>query len=307
MGDTLREKPPPGEKYLEYRMKHFSIQAAPGFGHQLCNILCLIEEAKILGRIPILPLMLLPALHNKGISGLTRYRKYLSFDELQSQMELLFQEEVRSMQFDTAYHCELATTTEDLLPRDEQLVIREFENWDFFDAADRFPFSLGAKDGTSRRWLNSFAYARIQPSRRVSALADKLCPKLGPDYIGLHVRRGDRAVNAAWNQATSPEHIEQRLKKWVPPGKLIYILSDEADRDFFAPLSVHYEIRTSFDFPDLRVLVDEENDNFMLFAVESEIMRRSSFCISTEYYKGPVLTAYSLLGPGDLPAPVYHN
>jgi hypothetical protein len=111
----------------------------------------------------------------------------------------------------------------------------------------------------------------------------------------------------AWDQATRPARIEHRLNKWVPPGKLIYILSDENDRNFFKSLTVNYEIRTSFDFPELRKLVEEEKDNFMLFAVESEIMRRAKFSISTEYYKGPVLTAYSLLGPDDLPVPLVFN
>lgn len=304
---ALFDKAASNEKYLSYECVDAPVESAPGLGHQICNIICLIEEARLLGRIPVLPIMILPSLHNNGIARLTRFRKYLQFDKICSEMDILFHEEVISFQFESKVSCDSTTATAKLVEKKEQMLIREFRNWNFFNAADCFPVLLGDKDGTSRRWMKSYAQSRLSPSRRVRALADEICAQLRAPFVSIHVRRGDRTTDPAWDLATSPENIARRLERWVPGGVTVYILSDEKDPGFFSPIAKDYDLKTSFDFPVLQNLVTQEEDNFMLFSVEIEVMRKASFSISTEYYKGPVLTQYTLLGSDDLPMPVIFN
>lgn len=78
----------------------------------------------------------------------------------------------------------------------------------------------------------------------------------------VHVRRGDKIRNAKYCpkemiRATSPEHIANVLgRAGIPAGSAIYVMTDEADRNHFAPLvrDFGYVVSTHADFPTLRRL-----------------------------------------------------
>lgn len=276
---------------------------APGFGHQLCNVFCLIEEARLLNRVPILPTVFLPRLHNNGRVARSRLAKYLNFGGWLPEVEVLTSEEAYFIRFQSIEKVGKATETVELKGSHAQLLIRIFPDWKYYEAEDRFPQPLGVKDGTSRRWMNSFAHQRMRSSSRVEELSNQVMESLIPPVFAVHVRRGDRLKEPGWDEATSPENILRRLQLWIPMQGTLYLASNEQNPDFFSPLERYFDVKTSFDFKILRDLVDVEMDNFMLFSVESEIMRQADFCMSTEYFKGPVLTPYSLMGPVDIPKP----
>jgi hypothetical protein len=70
------------------------------------------------------------------------------------------------------------------------------------------------------------------------------------DYDSMHVRRGDkiktrkdrfgvyRTLHPHLDRDTRPEFILHRIEKWVPPGRTLFIASNEKTTGFFSPLAV---------------------------------------------------------------------
>ncbi|KDO53614.1 hypothetical protein CISIN_1g025301mg [Citrus sinensis] len=79
--------------------------------------------------------------------------------------------------------------------------------------------------------------------------ADKIKALL-VDYDSIHVRRGDRlktrkdrygvdrSLFPHLDRDTRPEAILCRIKNWVPPGRTLFIASNERTPGFFSPLAV---------------------------------------------------------------------
>ena len=98
----------------------------------------------------------------------------------------------------------------------------------------------------------------------------------------------------------SPKMIRWRLNRIanLPRGSHLYVMSDILDFNHFDPLKRDYRVWRYHDFPQLRSLIpsvtEEEGqdrsgaDNFFLFSVELELMRRAPIEIHTE--KQPWLT-----------------
>lgn len=69
------------------------------------------------------------------------------------------------------------------------------------------------------------------------------------DYDAIHVRRGDkiktrkdrfgvaRSLHPHLDRDTRPEFILHRIEKWVPPGRTLFIASNEKKPEFFSLLS----------------------------------------------------------------------
>lgn len=69
------------------------------------------------------------------------------------------------------------------------------------------------------------------------------------DYDAIHVRRGDkiktrkdrfgvvRSLHPHLDRDTRPEFMLCRIAKWVPPGRTLFIASNERTPGFFSPLS----------------------------------------------------------------------
>lgn len=300
--EGARETAPPGQRFLAYETQLRRIDAIPGLWHQTCNLVCLLEEARFLGRTPVLPVLLLSPLHNGGHYARSRFEKYFDFSGLLPEMEPVPQEACEHMDFAAREVLASEVSSDSLADHGAALLVRQFPNWNWHEMAERLPGLAGVGDGTSRRWLNSFAFGRLQASRRVLAIASEVKRDLG-DFVAVHVRRGDRTRDAAWDAATRPDAILERLRQWLPRHTRLYILSDERTPGFFSPLEAEFVVATMRDFPVLRALVERERDNYMLFAVEWELMRRAACVVGTEPYKGPVLSPYSLLGSADIAAP----
>ena len=70
------------------------------------------------------------------------------------------------------------------------------------------------------------------------------------DYDSIHVRRGDkiktrkdrfgvyRTLHPHLDRDTRPEFIHHKIEKWVPPGRTLFIASNEKTPGFFSPLAV---------------------------------------------------------------------
>lgn len=107
----------------------------------------------------------------------------------------------------------------------------------------------------------------------------------------VHARRGDKLEKAGYcpdqmRTATSPQHIASTLKAAnVRPGSAVYVMSNEPDPEHFLPLQTTYgyKLATSANFKHLSDLLkgcdgdvpeDGQCENYFLFAIENEIMRR---------------------------------
>lgn len=80
------------------------------------------------------------------------------------------------------------------------------------------------------------------------------------DYDAIHVRRGDkiktrkdrfgvlRTLHPHLDRDTRPEFILMRIKKWIPPGRTLFIASNERKPGFFSPLSVRYVLQKCYSY-----------------------------------------------------------
>ena len=69
------------------------------------------------------------------------------------------------------------------------------------------------------------------------------------DYDAVHVRRGDilktrkdrfgveRSLHPHLDRDTRPEFIKERIARWIPKGRTLFIASNERTPGFFSPLS----------------------------------------------------------------------
>ncbi|GKV17295.1 hypothetical protein SLEP1_g27821 [Rubroshorea leprosula] len=78
---------------------------------------------------------------------------------------------------------------------------------------------------------------------------------------------------------TRPEFILHRIQKWVPPGRTLFIASNERTPGFFSPLSVRYKLAYSSNFNHILDPVIE--NNYQLFMVERLIMMGAKTFIRT--------------------------
>lgn len=128
------------------------------------------------------------------------------------------------------------------------------------------------------------------PAKKLRDAAEKIKLLLG-DYDAIHVRRGDklktrkdrfgveRTLHPHLDRDTRPEFILLRIAKWVPPGRTLFIASNERAPGFFAPLSVKYKLAYSSNYSNiLDPLID---NNYQLFMTERLIMMGAKTFIRT--------------------------
>ncbi|KAJ7972121.1 Calcium ion binding [Quillaja saponaria] len=111
------------------------------------------------------------------------------------------------------------------------------------------------------------------------------------DYDAIHVRRGDkiktrkdrfgvqRSLHPHLDRDTRPEFILSRIEKWVPPGRMLFIASNERTPGFFSPLSTRYKMAYSSNFSQILDAVVE--NNYQLFMIERVILMGAKTSIKT--------------------------
>lgn len=138
--------------------------------------------------------------------------------------------------------------------------------------------------------LLPYSFLPSMPAKKLRDAAEKIKLLLG-DYDAIHVRRGDklktrkdrfgveRTLHPHLDRDTRPEFILLRIAKWVPPGRTLFIASNERAPGFFAPLSVKYKLAYSSNYSNiLDPLID---NNYQLFMTERLIMMGAKTFIRT--------------------------
>ncbi|KAL2465962.1 hypothetical protein Adt_41813 [Abeliophyllum distichum] len=126
-----------------------------------------------------------------------------------------------------------------------------------------------------------YSFLPSMATEKLRDAAEKIKVLLG-DYDAIHVRRGDklktrkdrfgvdRSLHPHLDRDTRPEFILCRIAKWVPPGRTIFIASNERKPGFFSPLAVRYKLAYSSNYSSLLNPLVE--NNYQLFMVERLIM-----------------------------------
>ncbi|TXG70193.1 hypothetical protein EZV62_005128 [Acer yangbiense] len=134
------------------------------------------------------------------------------------------------------------------------------------------------------------SYLPSMASEKLRDAADKIKARLG-NYDAIHVRRGDilktrkdrygveRTLHPHLDRDTHPESILCRIKKWVPPGRTLYIASNERTPGFFSPLSIRYRLAYSFNYS--YILDPLIENNYQLFMIERLILMGAKTFIKT--------------------------
>ena len=141
----------------------------------------------------------------------------------------------------------------------------------------------------ARREFSAKVRLKLFPRQEYWQLAQETAQALGGagNYYAMHVRRGDRArqEGSVHDKATRPKAIIKRIRRWVPAGETLYLMSDEPKRHFFDPLKKHWRLARHWDFPQLDQFVNQPNpllvDNYALFLIEALICRQAKLNIST--------------------------
>ncbi|KAK7278984.1 hypothetical protein RJT34_24025 [Clitoria ternatea] len=120
--------------------------------------------------------------------------------------------------------------------------------------------------------------------------ADKIKALLG-DYDAMHVRRGDkiktrkdrfgvaRSLHPHLDRDTRAEFILCRIAKWVPPGRTLFIASNERTPGFFTPLSARYRLAYASNYS--HILDPLIENNYQLFMIERLILMGAKTFIRT--------------------------
>ncbi len=85
------------------------------------------------------------------------------------------------------------------------------------------------------------------PTDYTKRVAQAIMTKLGGSgkYCALHVRRGDKLPQVeGLDEATQPAAIYEKIKGRCPPGKVLYLATNEKDPHFFDDLKKHWKVFT---------------------------------------------------------------
>ncbi|KAL6289576.1 hypothetical protein ACE6H2_007086 [Prunus campanulata] len=285
-------------------------ESCEGLGHQESSLRCALEEAMFLKRTFVMPSrMCINPIHNKkGIlrrsntanSEETWAAKSCSMDSLYD-MDLI-SDTVPVILDNSKLWYQVLTTTMKLGARGVAHVERvgrvdlkensHFSNLLLINrTASPLSWFMECKDRNDRSAiLLPYSFLPSMAAKNLRNVADKIKALLG-DYDAIHVRRGDkikirkdrfgvnRTLHPHLDRDTRPEFILHRIEKWVPPGRTLFIASNERMPGFFSPLSVRYKLAYSSNYS--HILDPVIGNNYQLFMVERLIMMGAKKFIRT--------------------------
>lgn len=310
-----------GDKYLYWGSrvdcpgKHCG--SCAGLGHQESSLRCALEEALFLGRIFVMPSrMCLSSLHNtKGIiqSGATTKQRW---EESSCAMESLY--DIDQISRTVPVILDNSKNWHDIVSRSMKLEVGGVAHVQGISrgelkqnsihstaliinrTASPLAWFMECKDRKNRSSVMlSYNFLPSMPAEKLRNAANKMKEILG-DYDAIHVRRGDllknrkdrfgveRSLHPHLDRDTRPEYIRKRIAQWIPPGRTLFIASNERTPGFFSPLSDRYKLAYSSNFSSILEPIIE--NNYQLFMVERLMMQGAKTFIKTMREFGSDLT-----------------
>ncbi|GFP95550.1 hypothetical protein PHJA_001699300 [Phtheirospermum japonicum] len=281
-----------------------------GLGHQESSLRCALEEALFLGRTFVMPSrMCINPIHNK--KGILHHSGSMVSEEgwtvnscaMDSLYDLDFISDTIPVILDNskAWHHVLTTSMklgsrgiahvqgvgradlkENALYSNLLLINR---------TASPLSWFMECKDRNNRSSIMlPYSFLPSMAAKKLRDAADKIKAALG-DYDAIHVRRGDklktrkdrfgvdRSLHPHLDRDTRAEFILCRILKWVPPGRTLFIASNERTPGFFSPLAARYKLAYSSNYS--RLLDPIIENNYHLFMLERLIMMGAKTFIRT--------------------------
>ncbi|CAH9068879.1 unnamed protein product [Cuscuta epithymum] len=281
-----------------------------GLGHQESSLRCSLEEALYLQRTFVMPSrMCINPIHNKkGIlhhyanSGSEEgWAASSCFMDSLYDLELISDKVPVILDNSKMWHQVLATSMK--LGSRGVAHVRDVSRTELKEnslylnmllinrTANPLSWFMECKDRTNHSSvLLPFSFLPSMASKKLREAADKIKALMG-DYDAIHVRRGDilktrkdrfgvhRSLHPHLDRDTRPQFILCRIAKWVPPGRILFIASNERTPGFFSPLSVRYKLAYASNYS--RILDPLVENNYQLFMVERLIMMGAKTFIRT--------------------------
>ncbi|XP_011000412.1 PREDICTED: uncharacterized protein LOC105107985 [Populus euphratica] len=302
------------EKYLYWGSridcpgKH--CESCEGLGHQESSLRCALEEAMFLNRTFVMPSrMCINPIHNK--KGILHQSDKLNPEERWAEsscsMDTLYDmdlisETVPVILDNSKDWFQVLSTSMRLgargvahvegISRIDLKVNSHYSNLLLINrTASPLSWFMECKDRNNRSAIMlPYSFLPTMASQSLRDAADKVIALLG-DYDSMHVRRGDkiktrkdgfgvyRTLHPHLDRDTRPEFILHRIEKWVPPGRTLFIASNEKTPGFFSPLAVRYKLVYSSNYSGILDPVIE--NNYQLFIIERLILMGAKTRIKT--------------------------
>ncbi|CAN7103100.1 unnamed protein product [Brassica rapa subsp. narinosa] len=272
-------------------------ESCAGLGHQESSLRCALEEAMFLNRTFVMPSrMCINPIHNKKglLNGSDNESGQVSSCAMESLYDVdLISEKIPVILDDSeTWHIVLSTAMK-LKERGIAHVSgasrRELNDSSHYAnlllinrTASPLAWFVECKDRIDRsNVMLPYSFLPSMAAPRLRNAAEKIKAQLG-DYDAIHVRRGDKLKTRRdrfnvertqfpyLDRDTRPEFIMSRIQKQIPPGRTLYIGSNERTPGFFSPLSARYKVAYSSNFSEILDPVIE--NNYQLFMVERLVM-----------------------------------
>ncbi|OAY43321.1 uncharacterized protein LOC110621783 [Manihot esculenta] len=317
--NSLRYRKPPRlhslhDKYLYWGSKidcpGKHCESCEGLGHQESSLRCALEEAMFLNRTFVMPsTMCINPIHNK--KGILHHSNNASSEEIWAAsfcyMDSLYDIDLISetipviLDNSKVWHHVLSTSMKlgdrgvahvEGVSRVDLKEKSHYSNILLINrTASPLSWFMECKDRNNRSAiLLSYSFLPSMASEKLRDAAEKIKAHLG-DYDAIHVRRGDkiktrkdrfgvaRSLHPHLDRDTRPEFILHRIEKWVPPGRTLFIASNEKKPEFFSLLSARYKLAYSSNYS--RILDPLIKNNYQLFMVERLILMGATTFIKT--------------------------
>uniref|UniRef100_A0A7N1A972 O-fucosyltransferase family protein n=1 Tax=Kalanchoe fedtschenkoi TaxID=63787 RepID=A0A7N1A972_KALFE len=281
-----------------------------GLGHQESSLRCALEEAMYLQRTFVMPSrMCINPMHNKkGIlhqsdNGITEATWAASSCAMDSLYDLSLMSETVSVILDNSKAWYRVLLTSMKLEERGAAHVKGVSRVDLKQDDQYSNYLLINRTASPLSWfaeckdrhnlsaiLLPHSFLPSMAANRLRDAAEKIQLLLG-DYDAMHVRRGDilktrkdrfgvpRSLHPHLDRDTRPEFIMRRIKKWVPPGRTLFIASNERTPGFFSPLSSRYKLAYSSNFSHILEPVIE--NNYQLFMLERLLLMKAKTYIKT--------------------------
>ncbi|XP_057423998.1 uncharacterized protein LOC130717678 [Lotus japonicus] len=280
-----------------------------GLGHQESSLRCALEEAIYLRRTFVMPSrMCINPIHNKkGIlhrlanNNATEEEQWAtSFCAMDSlyDLKLISQTVPVILENSREWHMLLSTLEDTQIAHVQRLTrihLKQDARYSHLLLINRTASPLSwfmeCKDRNNRSAIMlPYSFLPSMAAHKLRDAAQKIKALLG-DYDAIHVRRGDkiktrkdslgvaRTLHPHLDRDTRPEFILCRIAKWVPPGRTLFIASNERTPGFFSPLSVRYRLAYSSNYSHMLDPIVE--NNYQLFMIERLIMMGAKTFIRT--------------------------
>ncbi|CAL5356643.1 unnamed protein product [Camellia sinensis] len=285
-------------------------QSCEGLGHQESSLRCALEEAMFLQRTFVMPSrMCISPIHNKkGIlyqsDNATSQERWAAnscaMDSLYD-LELISNTVPVILDNSEAWHQALSTSmmlgsrgiahVQGVSRADLKEKSRYSNILLINQTASPLSWFMECKDRNNRSAVMlSYSFLPSMAAKKLRDAAEKIKALLG-DYDAIHVRRGDKlktrkdsfgidkALHPHLDRDTRPEFILCRISKWVPPGRTLFIASNERTPGFFSPLGIRYKLAYSSNYSSILDRFIE--NNYQLFMIERLIIMGAKTIIKT--------------------------